>query len=57
MALPHACVSCYFVCYAESTDKRLFDNTISDRLTSIKSGQDVAAPTPRVPHRFNRSTR
>ncbi|XP_021736347.1 protein PNS1-like [Chenopodium quinoa] len=57
MALPHACVSCYFVCYAENPENRLFDKTISDRLALIKSGRDVAAPTPRVPHRFNRSTR
>ncbi|XP_010694797.2 protein PNS1 isoform X2 [Beta vulgaris subsp. vulgaris] len=57
MALPHACVSCYFVCYAENPENRLFDKTISDRLNLIKSGRDVAAPTPRVPHRFNRSVR
>ncbi|KAL2936147.1 hypothetical protein RDABS01_000276 [Bienertia sinuspersici] len=54
MALPHACVSCYYVCYAENPENRLFDNTISNRLALIKSGRDVAAPTPRVPHRFNR---
>ncbi|CAO2825231.1 unnamed protein product [Amaranthus hypochondriacus] len=55
MALPHACVSCYFVCYAENPQNRLFDdNIISGRLELIKTGRDVAAPTPRVPHRFNR---
>lgn len=57
MALPHACVSCYFVCYAENPENRLFDKTIPERLSMIKSGRDAAAPTPRVPHRFNRSTR
>ncbi|KAK9283097.1 hypothetical protein L1049_011327 [Liquidambar formosana] len=55
MALPHACVSCYYVCYAENPESRLFDKTIPDRLNLIKSGRDVIAPTPRVPvpRRFN----
>ncbi|XP_050210800.1 uncharacterized protein LOC126661078 [Mercurialis annua] len=52
MAVPHACVSCYYVCYAENPDNRLFDKTIRDRLNLIKSGRDVVVPTPRVPHRF-----
>ncbi|KAF8398346.1 hypothetical protein HHK36_017273 [Tetracentron sinense] len=52
MALPHACVSCYLVCYAENPDNRLFDKTIQDRLNMIRSGRDVAVPTPRVPRRF-----
>ncbi|KAL0429217.1 UNVERIFIED_CONTAM: hypothetical protein Sradi_0547700 [Sesamum radiatum] len=54
MALPHACVSCYYVCYAENPQNRLFDNTIADRLDLIKSGRDVVVPTPRVPRRFQR---
>lgn len=54
MALPHACVSCYYVCYAENPDNRLFDKTIQDRIDLIKSGRDVAVPTPRVPRRFTR---
>ncbi|KAL0425665.1 UNVERIFIED_CONTAM: hypothetical protein Sradi_1101300 [Sesamum radiatum] len=54
MALPHACVSCYYVCYAENPDNRLFDRTIPDRLELIKSGRDVVIPTPRVPRRFQR---
>ncbi|KAL6493847.1 hypothetical protein OROGR_031756 [Orobanche gracilis] len=54
MALPHACVSCYYVCYAENPDNRLFDRTIADRIELIKSGRDVAVPTPRVPRRFQR---
>ncbi|KAK4414502.1 hypothetical protein Salat_2863200 [Sesamum alatum] len=54
MALPHACVSCYYVCYAENPDNRLFDKTIPDRLELIKSGRDVVVPTPRVPRRFQR---
>ncbi|XWS35547.1 hypothetical protein CRYUN_Cryun20dG0006400 [Craigia yunnanensis] len=53
MALPHACVSCYYVCYAENPENRLFDKTIKDRLNLIKSGRDVVA-TPRVPRRFRR---
>lgn len=57
MALPHACVSCYYVCYAENPENRLFDKTIKDRLALIESGRDVAAAvrTPRVP-RFARRT-
>ncbi|GFP92412.1 ctl-like protein ddb_g0274487 [Phtheirospermum japonicum] len=54
MALPHACVSCYYVCYAENPENRLFDKTIQDRLDLIKSGRDVVVPTPRVPRRFQR---
>lgn len=54
MALPHACVSCYYVCYAENPENRLFDKTIPDRLSLFKSGRDFAAPTPRVPRRFTR---
>ncbi|KAK9683024.1 hypothetical protein RND81_10G113300 [Saponaria officinalis] len=53
MALPHACVSCFYVCYAENPENRLFDRTIPDHLELIKSGRDVAVPTPRVPRRFN----
>ncbi|OMP00823.1 Choline transporter-like protein [Corchorus olitorius] len=54
MALPHACVSCYYVCYAENPENRLFDKTIKDRINLINSGRDVVVPTPRVPHRFAR---
>ncbi|GLT39741.1 hypothetical protein SLA2020_139170 [Shorea laevis] len=49
MALPHACVSCYYVCYAENPENRLFDRTIKDRLSLIKSDRDILVPTPRVP--------
>ncbi|KAF5736466.1 hypothetical protein HS088_TW14G00608 [Tripterygium wilfordii] len=55
MALPHACVSCYYVCYAENPENRLFDKTIKDRLNLIKSGRDVVVATPRVPPRFART--
>lgn len=48
MAVPHACVSSYYVCYAENPDNRLFDKTIPDRINFINSGRDVLAPTPRV---------
>lgn len=54
MALPHACVSCYYVCYAENPDNRLFDKTIQDQLNLMKAGRDVVVPTPRVPQRFRR---
>lgn len=53
MAVPHACVSSYYACYAENPENRLFDSTIKDRLGMIKSGRDVVVPTPRVPRRFN----
>nr|POE81546.1 protein pns1 [Quercus suber] len=53
MAVPHACVSSYYACYAENPENRLFDSTIKDRLSMIKSGRDVVVPTPRVPRRFN----
>ncbi|KAK4253758.1 hypothetical protein QN277_010394 [Acacia crassicarpa] len=48
MAVPHACVSCYYVCYAENPENRLFDNSIKDRLSLIKSNRDLTAPTPRL---------
>lgn len=54
MALPHACVSCYYVCYAENPENRLFDKTIPDRLALIKANKDVVVLTPRVPPRFRR---
>ncbi|XP_055817913.1 protein PNS1 isoform X2 [Solanum dulcamara] len=47
MALPHACVSSYYVCYAENPDNRLFDKTIQERLNLIKSDRDIIVPTPR----------
>lgn len=53
MAVPHACVSCYYVCYAENPENRLFDKTIKDHLSLMKSGRDVVVRTPRVPHRFS----
>ncbi|KAF6155272.1 hypothetical protein GIB67_019798 [Kingdonia uniflora] len=55
MALPHACVSCYYVCYAENPKNILFNEIIPDRINLLKSGRDVIAPTPRVPvpRRFN----
>ncbi|XP_042479647.1 uncharacterized protein LOC122060578 [Macadamia integrifolia] len=49
MALPHACVACYYVCYAEHPENRLFDRTIPDRLDFINSGKAFLVPTPRVP--------
>lgn len=55
MALPHACVSSYYVCYAENPDNRLFDKTIPERLNFIKSDRHVILPTPRsVPSQFAR---
>ncbi|KAL9254073.1 CTL-like protein [Drosera capensis] len=52
MALPHACVCCYYVCYADNPHNRLFDETIPERLNMLKSGRDVTVATPRVPRRF-----
>nr|GMD71859.1 CTL-like protein DDB_G0274487 [Ipomoea batatas] len=57
MAVPQACVGCYYVCYAESPESRLFDKTIHDRIISIKEGHDMVVPTPRVPGRFARQFR
>ncbi|XP_027113881.1 uncharacterized protein [Coffea arabica] len=56
MALPQACVGCYYVCYAENPNNRLFvnDKTIPDRLNLIKAGRDVVVPTPRVPGAYRR---
>ncbi|KAI9078585.1 hypothetical protein K1719_039423 [Acacia pycnantha] len=51
MAVPHACVSCYYVCYAENPENRLFDKTIKDRLSLIKSNRDMTVPTPRLSSR------
>lgn len=54
MALPQACVGCYYVCYAENPRSRLFvDSPIRDRLEKMKAdGEDAVAvaPTPRFPH-------
>ncbi|SPT16604.1 unnamed protein product [Triticum aestivum] len=54
MALPQACVGCYYVCYAENPRSRLFeDSPIGERLNKMKEdGQDAVgvAPTPRFPH-------
>ncbi|XP_026423926.1 protein PNS1-like [Papaver somniferum] len=52
MALPHACVSCYYVCYAENPRGTLFGETIPKRLDLIKNDRDIVVPTPRVPRRF-----
>lgn len=54
MALPQACVACYYVCYAENPTSRQFarDTTIPDRLELIRTGRDVPASTPRIPRRF-----
>ncbi|KAF6151063.1 hypothetical protein GIB67_042398 [Kingdonia uniflora] len=49
MVLPHACVSCYYVCSAENPKNILFNEIIPDRINLLKSGRDVIAPTPRVP--------
>lgn len=54
MAVPHACVSCYYVCYAENPDNRLFDKTIKDRQAMLKTGRDVV-PTPRGFRRYTRN--
>ncbi|CAK7330938.1 unnamed protein product [Dovyalis caffra] len=48
MALPHACVSCYYVCYAENPDNRLCDNTIKEQQSMLTSNSEFVAPTPRM---------
>ncbi|KAJ6964603.1 hypothetical protein NC652_002755 [Populus alba x Populus x berolinensis] len=53
MALPHACVSCYYVCYAENPDTRLFDQTIKEQQNMMNSDREVVVPTPGVPRRFS----
>lgn len=57
MALPQACVGCYYVCYAENRSSRFFENdsTISDRLDQIRNGREPTGFTPRLPRRFNPS--
>eukprot|EP00258_Populus_trichocarpa_P048828 XP_024464847.1 protein PNS1 isoform X2 [Populus trichocarpa] len=52
MAVPHACVSCYYVCYAENPSNILFDKTIQDH-QRMMADRGVAAATPRVPRRFS----
>ncbi|KAI5603690.1 hypothetical protein BDE02_01G235900 [Populus trichocarpa] len=47
MALPHACVSCYYVCYAENPDPRLFDRIIKDQQDMMNSDRGVVMPIPR----------
>lgn len=55
MAVPHACVSCYYVCYAENPDNRLFDKTIKDRLALLETHKEISVTTPRVPRRISRA--
>ncbi|KAF3326167.1 CTL-like protein [Carex littledalei] len=55
MALPQACVACYYVYYAENPGSRLFDTTIPDRLERIRTGRETMAPTPRFPRRITRT--
>ncbi|KFK25602.1 hypothetical protein AALP_AA8G135800 [Arabis alpina] len=45
MALPHACVGCYYTCYAKNPDSRFFDKTIKDRLAMIRNGRVVVSAT------------
>ncbi|XP_034896482.1 protein PNS1 isoform X1 [Populus alba] len=52
MAVPHACVSCYYVCYAENPSNILFDKTIQDHQRTM-ADHGVAPATPRVPRRFS----
>lgn len=50
MALPQACVGCYYVCFAENPGSRLFDSTIPDRLRKMQDAEkDAFVPTPRFP--------
>ncbi|XP_028776297.1 protein PNS1-like [Neltuma alba] len=47
MAVPHACVSCYYACYAENPENRLFDRTIKERLELLETHKEASATTPR----------
>ncbi|OAY71699.1 Protein PNS1 [Ananas comosus] len=53
MALPQACVACYYVCFAENPSPRLFDSTIPDRLVTIRTGREAMVTTPRFPRRIS----
>ncbi|CAA6654059.1 unnamed protein product [Spirodela intermedia] len=57
MALPQACVGCYYVCYAENPTSRFFlnDSTIADRLDQIRNGREATGFTPRLPRRYTPS--
>jgi hypothetical protein len=51
MALPQACVACYYVCFAENPGSRLFDSTIPERLNKMQESRDqLVVRTPRFPH-------
>ncbi|KAJ3683838.1 hypothetical protein LUZ60_014065 [Juncus effusus] len=53
MALPQACVACYYVCYAENPNPRQFDSTIPDRLERIRTGREpIVTNTPRFHRRI-----
>ncbi|XP_031476917.1 uncharacterized protein LOC116248322 [Nymphaea colorata] len=43
LALPQACVSAYYVCYAENPQSRFFDQTIPERMELIANGGDKTA--------------
>ncbi|KAG8079434.1 hypothetical protein GUJ93_ZPchr0007g5850 [Zizania palustris] len=49
MALPQACVGCYYVCFSENPGSRLFDSTIPERLHKMQEGRDPLVSTPRFP--------
>ncbi|PKA55390.1 hypothetical protein AXF42_Ash006592 [Apostasia shenzhenica] len=50
MALPEACVACFYVCYAENPCSRLFDSTIPDHLAQIHAAAygSSRSSTPRL---------
>ncbi|XP_057457629.1 protein PNS1 isoform X2 [Lotus japonicus] len=55
MAVPHACVSCYYVCYAENPENRLFDKTIKDRQALLETRREMVVPTPRGVRRYTKT--
>lgn len=55
MAVPHASVSCYYVCYAENPENRLFDKTIKDRQALLETRREMVVPTPRGVRRYTKT--
>ncbi|XP_020595323.1 protein PNS1-like isoform X2 [Phalaenopsis equestris] len=55
MALPQACVACFYVCYAENPGSQLFESIIPERIAQIRATiREGLVSTPRfVPRRVS----